>query len=540
MAVHGVAQDPKEAGLRAITPDVVKAQMEILAADWMEGRATGTRGELMAGDYIASMFRMYGITPYGDVPSQAGARRSPVLSLAERSYFQVIPLVEFTPGDDQQFSVVTTKGGGESAVDFAYLTDFSVRTGHVGLSVNAPVVFAGYGFTDAKSGYDDYKNLDVSGKVVIILAGFPGHQEEASPAYQKFHPEGRNALYAMERDKTSRAEKMGAAAIIMVRPGGNPFREWASTSAADAIKAPAERAYPIPTGTGRMALATDTLSGNMPLFTVSNRVVERLFAGTGTDLAAFEKKVAQAMQPLSMLLPGKSVRLRTTVRSKIITARNVLGYIEGEKKDEVIVVGGHYDHMGQSGGWIWNGADDNASGTVGVMTIARAFVATGKKPERSVIFAAWTGEEKGLLGSEYFVRTLSPATHVVINLNYDMIARDEAGDSLGNKAMMMYTEAWKEIRGVTENHLTAHQLDLDLSYRPLTSAGGGSDHAHFARKGIPVFYFMAAMHPDYHQPSDELSKVNWKKMTDIIRLGFLNTWEFANRGEPVLPTTGGL
>lgn len=536
------AQEEKEAGLKAIDHEVVRAQMDILAADWMEGRATGTKGEVMAGDYIASMFRLYGIEPYGDLhmpPPGRRGRPAPENGLfPARSYFQNIPLVEYSPGEEQQFSVVTISGGGESSADFAYLTDFSVRPGNVGLTVNAPVVFAGYGFADAKGGYDDYRKLDVNGKVVVMLAGFPGHREENSPAWLKFRPEGRSAQYALERDKILRAEKQGAAAIVMVRPGENPYSQWALTPGADAMKASSEQANPVPKATGRMALPGDTLTGNIPVFTVSPRVVERLFSGTGTDLAAFEKSVATTMQPLSRLLPGKSVRLKTTVHSRIINARNVLGFIEGENKEEVIVVGGHYDHMGQSEGFTWNGADDNASGTVGVMSIAKAFAATGKKPVRSVVFAAWTGEEKGLLGSEYFVRNLPEGTRVVINLNYDMIARDEAGDSLGNQAMMMYTEGWSDIRKVTEAHLTKYGIGLDLTFRPSSGGGGGSDHAHFARKGIPIFYFMAAMHPDYHQPSDELSKVNWNKMTNIIRLGFLNTWEFANRKEPVLPAGG--
>lgn len=535
------AQDPKDLGLQAISSGVVKAQMEILASDWMEGRAAGTRGEYMAGDYIASMFRLYGLKPYGDMipPVNPGRRMTglpPVPSSpGERCYFQVVPLVEYTPGNDQQFAVVSSAGGGEVSADFNYLTDFSVRTGNVGMTVEAPVVFAGYGFRDEKNGYDDFKKVDVAGKVVVIMAGFPGHRDDTSPAYKKFRPADRMAQYTLERDKNSRAEKLGAVALIIIRPGTHPQKEWALSPAAGDLEAPSERENPVPTATGRMVLPGDTLSGNLPVFTVSSRVVQHLLAGTGLDPEEFEKHTALTMLPDSRLLPGKSVRFRTSVNSRIINARNVLAFVEGENKEEVIVVGGHYDHMGKSEGWIWNGADDNASGTVGVMTIAKAFAATGRKPARSVIFAAWTAEEKGLLGSEYFVRTLSESTRVVINLNYDMIARDAEGDSLGNKASMMYTESWDDIRKVTAEHLSRYAIPLDLSYRPSATGGGGSDHAHFARKGIPIFYFMAAMHPDYHKPSDHLSKVNWDKMTNIIRVGFLNTWEFANRREPVLP-----
>ena len=213
-----------------------------------------------------------------------------------------------------------------------------------------------------------------------------------------------------------------------------------------------------------------------------------------------------------------------------------MGYIEGKNKDEYIVVGGHYDHLGKWDGWIWNGADDNASGTVGVMTIAKAFMATGKKPEKSIVLAAWTGEEKGLWGSKYFVQEAQKNNlNVLLNLNYDMIARNTEKDSLKNQASMVYTKAYSGIEELTIQNLDTYQINLDLNYRPAERPGGGSDHAPFAQAGIPVFYFMAAMHPDYHQPSDELDKVNWEKMTNIIRIGFLDSWELANSNKFLAP-----
>ncbi|MCF6359064.1 MAG: M20/M25/M40 family metallo-hydrolase, partial [Draconibacterium sp.] len=262
------------------------------------------------------------------------------------------------------------------------------------------------------------------------------------------------------------------------------------------------------------------------------RVANEIISGTGVDFEEFEKTVAEKMEPASQKLEGKSVAFKTSVKSEIVKARNVVGIIEGEKTDEFVVVGGHYDHLGKFDGWIWNGADDNGSGTVGVMTIAKAFKATGKKPEKSVIFAAWTGEEKGLFGSKYFVEQAQKNNmNIVLNLNYDMIARDPKIDTLKNKAAMTYTKANEGIEEITKKHIADNDINLDLSYRASEKPRGGSDHAPFAEAGIPIFYFMAAMHPDYHQPSDELDKVNWEKMLNIIRIGFLNTWEFANSDE---------
>ena len=337
----------------------------------------------------------------------------------------------------------------------------------------------------------------------------------------------------MERDKTVRLKDAGAIAVIQLNLEEDPTLGWSQN-----------QIYPVkgnyyesdkPLGSyynTRMSMPENVLGASIPSFTITQRVANEIILGTGLDIQAFEKLAAKEMKTASQILEGKSVAFKTTVNSEIVKARNVLGILEGEKKDEFIVVGGHYDHLGKHDGWIWNGADDNASGTVGVMTIAKAFMATGKKPEKSIIFAAWTGEEKGLFGSKYFVKEARKKDmNVVLNLNYDMIARNPGNDSLGNMAHMTYTKANYIIAETTKKNIEEYDINLDLDLRPSEKPRGGSDHAPFAKVGIPIFYFMAAMHPDYHQPSDELSKINWEKMTNIIRVGFLNTWEFANNDD---------
>jgi hypothetical protein len=510
--------------------------LEFLASDWTEGRAVGTKGEYIAGDYIASMFQVYGIQPFGDEVSTTPTRREWMAGIrpkAGKSYFQNFSLIQYEPGEEQTFSVISTAMNSEKAVNFGFKTDFNVRTGAVGQSAKAPVVFVGYGFQNKEKGYDDLKNINLSGKIVIVLAGFPGHKDTASVAYKKFAPEGRYAQYYMERNKTASLEKAGAIAIIQINPDSNPMLSWAQNQIYPVKGAHYEADKPLSSYYDiSMAMPTDSLTANIPTFTVTPRLANEIISGTGVNFVEFEKKVAEKMLPASKELSGKMIAFNTTVKSKIVKARNVLGYIEGEKKDEFIVVGGHYDHVGKYDGYIWNGADDNASGTVGVMTIAKAFMATGKKPEKSIIFAAWTGEEKGLFGSKYFVQqALKKNMNVVLNLNYDMIARDAERDTLKNMADMSYTKAYPGIEEITKKNIADYSINLDMGYRGSQSFGGGSDHAPFAQAGIPYFYFMAAMHPDYHQPSDELSKINWEKMTNIIRIGFLNTWEFANSDE---------
>jgi hypothetical protein len=537
----GLAQTEIEKGLQAITHEAVKGQLEFLASDWTEGRAVGTKGEYISADYIASMFQVYGVKPFGDEEINTLSRREMMAGLrpkSGKSYFQNFSLIQYEPGEEQTFSVISNGLNSEKSVDFGYKTDFNVRTGAVAQSAKAPVVFVGYGFADDEKGYNDFKKVNLSGKIAVVLAGFPGHKDTASVAYKKFAPEGRYARYYLERNKMQQLEKAGAIAIIQINPDSNPMLSWAQNQIYP-VKGSyyeADKALSSYYDTS-MAMPADSLTSNIPTFAVTPRLANEIISGTGVNFGEFEKTVAEKIMPASKELTGKIVSFKTTVKSEIVKARNVLGYIEGEKKEEFIVVGGHYDHLGKYDGYIWNGADDNASGTVGVMTIAKAFMATGKKPEKSIIFAAWTGEEKGLFGSKYFVQQAQKNNlNVVLNLNYDMIARDAENDSLKNKAGMVYTKANTGIAEITKKNLEEYRINLDLSYSPSEKPSGGSDHAPFAEVGIPIFYFMAAMHPDYHQPSDELSKINWEKMTNIIRLGFLNTWEFAN-SDAFLPIT---
>ncbi|MBN2572371.1 MAG: M28 family peptidase, partial [Ignavibacteriales bacterium] len=154
------------------------------------------------------------------------------------------------------------------------------------------------------------------------------------------------------------------------------------------------------------------------------------------------------------------------------------------------------------------------------------------KPKRTIIFALWTGEEKGLLGSRYYVQSLKDdVDKVVAYLNYDMISRDSEDDSLGVECSMTYTKAFSKFEEMTKSNIKNNDLKLDVNYRPSENPRGGSDHTPFAEKDVPIFYFMAGFHTEYHTPVDEVDKVNYNKMAEIIKVGFLNIWEIANMPE---------
>jgi len=218
--------------------------------------------------------------------------------------------------------------------------------------------------------------------------------------------------------------------------------------------------------------------------------------------------------------------------------RNVLGYIPGKNTDEVVIIGAHYDHLGthanNTNDSIYNGADDNASGTSAILQIAKAFAATEEKPERTVIFALWDGEEKGLLGSFHFVEDhlkylpipqINPIT-IKGYINCDMIGRNKDGDT---KHVAVFVSPEKPIFNEwIKNDIEKYSLNLTPEFRTMDEQAGGSDHMPFMMKGVPIIFYITDLHEDYHQPSDHTEKINFDKVTEIAKLSFLNLWNMAN------------
>ncbi len=541
--------NPVEKGLAAITKEAVQGQLEFLASDWTEGREATTKGEFMSADYIASMFKIWGLKPAGDdvMPSFAGRRTTtgqrPPVSIT-KSFFQNIPFLETEPGSGEQiFALIEKDGVTEKKYFFSAGTDFFLTPSSVGVEYTAPVVFVGYGFKSDVLGYDDFKGIDVKGKIIIRLSGLPGLNDDKSEAYKKLELGDIQKRMALTRGKNETAQKMGAIGVIEINTGGAAMgRGGRGGQLGQASNFPFrfnsafyEGDTPLRNGTHRISLPEDTLRLGLNTLNVSQKITTQLLKDSGIKIDEFEKNVSAKLKPASKELKGKYVYLKTSIKTKTVIGRNVVGMIEGENPNEVIVVGGHYDHMGMYQGYVWNGADDNASGTVGVMTIAKAVMATGIKPKKTIIFAAWTGEEKGLLGSKYFVEKFKPVQNIKLNLNYDMIARNVDADTAGVMVGIQYSEKYPILKEVVEKANENHKLGLKATFRASLRPTGGSDFSSFSAKDIPVYGFMAAMHPDYHQPTDHIDKVDYKKMTNIIKVGFLAIWEFANMDkiEPV-------
>lgn len=228
--------------------------------------------------------------------------------------------------------------------------------------------------------------------------------------------------------------------------------------------------------------------------------------------------------------PDSIAKLKQEVHQKL-SMRNVLGMIPGKNKNEYVIVGAHFDHLGidpaLDGDQIYNGADDNASGVSAVLQIARAFVASGQQPERNVIFAFWDGEEKGLLGSKYFVQTCTFLPQIKGYLNFDMIGRNNKPQQ-PKHVVYFYTASCPAFGDWLKEDIKKYDLQLEPDYRSWDNPVGGSDNGPFAKVNIPIIWYHTDGHPDYHQPSDHADRLNWDKIVEITKASYLNMWRMAN------------
>jgi hypothetical protein len=510
--------------LKTINESSLQGQLNFLASDWMEGRESETKGAFMAGDYIASMFQVFGLQPFGDMgyTFPLPGRRDPKPD-ARPSFFQKFNIVKYKLSDAQSLSLTNEVNEAHITKNFNYGIDYNLTGIEQDTEIDAPVVFVGYGIRSDSLKYNDYAKVNVKGKFILRLEGYPGFRDTASSSYRKLK------FSNLWKDKEKWAIEAGAIGIIHLTPYPNkdigkannlPFRYENGEIEADKIP---ERFYD-----KKAVLATDSFNRSLPEIRISARLQKEILSYLKIDIIDFEQDAKYNLKSYSKEINGLNIGLKSGVINELMSVRNVLGMIEGIDKNEFIVVGAHYDHLGKYNEYIFNGADDNGSGTVGMMSVAHAMMVTGQKPQKTIIFAAWTAEEKGLLGSEYFVKNFPGINRIAMGLNFDMIGRSSIKDTLRNKCGMNYSRAYQGFQDLSERNVQNYHLNLDIRYTNSERPLGGSDFSSFTEKGVPVISFMAAMHPDYHKPSDEVSRIEWIKMENIIKLGFLNINELAN------------
>jgi len=571
------APDKFKAGLEAITAKDTLAMLTYISSDLMEGRETGTRGYAQAAEYAASLFKMWGIKPAGDLPMMGGFRMGGPRNQApqtppEKTYFQEFAMKEVSDAQSA-ITIEVNKSGSVKSRTFHSGLDYQGGMGGMGGgtegTLTAPVVFVGYGLTEPSIAFDEIKGLNLKGKIVLLLSDAPGRDNPLSPLQAKKElkdkyfpaaPQGDQMAMMMRGggpqrfNKLVEIAKLGPAAIVQV---SNTGKDSAIFNALSMVRKPSDERPIINKPRRRLSIAGDTGSamggGNPQATSITREMANLLLEGTGQTIDDLKKKIESTMKPVSMDLPGAKMTIATTAKTALVRGINVLGVIEGSDpklKDEYFVVGGHYDHLGMWEEYIYNGADDNGSGSVGVLNIAKAMAASPVKPKRSIVFALWTGEEEGLLGSRYYVQNPAfPIEKTVGYLNYDMISRPYDAETLA-RTMRAYNvpgaeELVKKVRAplfvtasVTEGTPFAdiaremnQYIGLDLVFRtsPLGVGSGGSDHASFASVKLPFIYYMAGMPPDYHQTSDSVEKVSGDLIAKISQHGFLTVFAFADR-----------
>ncbi|MCP3693652.1 MAG: M20/M25/M40 family metallo-hydrolase [Planctomycetaceae bacterium] len=512
--------------------------VQYLADDEREGRGVGTKGLDMAADYIAKEFSKLGLKTdlYAGKPYQE---------------FSLVIKSEMGPAKENQLAL---QQKGSDATTLSLAKHFTPLAIGGSAKISAPLVFVGYGITAPKLKYDDYAGLDVKGKVVIILRKEP-QQNNPHSLFDGTNP-SRHALFVT---KVSNAFQHGAAAVILIndhqalsrnqqarqqswdravekivathqahakieKPDEKQkakYREEIQGQADNiqnlgaALKGDGDSLLPF-TGAG-----VDSKYRNMPVyFCLRSTIAPLIKQATKTDLVAIEKKIDETLEPQSTLLGDWTATGKAQVVAKRATVKNVIGVLEAEGPlaHETIIVGAHYDHLGMGGQgslapWtkeIHNGADDNASGTASLLEVAHRLAQPGFKPKRRIVFIAFSGEERGLLGSARYVREPRFSLEdTVAMVNMDMVGR-----LTENKLIIQGTQTADMMEGLIDKLNKTYEFDL--TKKP--GGMGPSDHQSFYLKGIPVLHMFTGLHSNYHRPSDDFNLLNLEGMDRITHM----------------------
>jgi hypothetical protein len=483
----------------------LKDYMYVLASDSLEGRETGEIGQKKAAKYIADFFLKNNLEPG-------------FLDKNGRSFFQPFGLLK---SQWKESSLVVKN------TSYQYLKDYYMQGSFKADIKNADVVFVGFGIETTN--YNDYKDKDVKNKVVLFFSGEPINSEGINLVTNK---KGNSSWANAWRKKVKLAKDKGALAAIMITGTDTPLFEQYAENISKWLEKPVI-GFPNDEENER----------SIPFFNISPKVGAALL-GIKNDKSLADFRTLNANGKTKKMKLSK-VTLKANRLEEEITSENVLGFIEGtDKKDEIVVITAHYDHLGKWGGKIYYGADDDASGTVSVMEIAQAFSEAkkaGKGPRRSILIMPVSGEEKGLLGSDYYTRNpVYPLEKTVCDLNIDMVGRLDA-DHKENEDYVYLIGADKLSTQLHELSEKANNTytNLELNYRYNDEEDPNrfyyrSDHYNFAKNGIPVIFYFNGTHDDYHQPTDTKEKILYNKMEKIARLVFFTAWEIANREEKLV------
>ncbi len=481
--------------LEQITADKVSSHINLLASDALLGRDTPSAGLDSAAAYIVSKFRKYGLQPVNG------------------SFLYPVPLIIKSLGTDNVLEI--DRAGIVQKLKIK--SQFIPFENSANDSATGTLLFAGYGITAPEYNYDDYEDVDAAGKIVLVMQHEPGEEDAASVFNGKDPTKYSSIVYKMEN-----AIQHGATGVLvitgplhhlMINPRGYP---WPSLS-----KIIPDDALPL--------ILKDKDEKALPIVHVGKEFMNMLF-GSVDSLKSLQAYMDHNMRPQSKEFPDIQVKMKTNIIETQIKSDNVIGLLPGsdpELKNEYLVIGAHYDHLGFSDehaegeDYIYNGADDNASGTAGVLLLAEAFVKAETSPKRSVLFMTFSGEEKGLFGSTAYARDPSvPLENTIAMLNLDMISRNHP-DTLQIRGAALSPDLTEIVKN--ENRSIGFELLLDKS-----KSVSGSDHVPFYNRNIPVIFFFTGTHDDYHTVRDNPDAIDADKAAQVIRLVFRTAWNIAN------------
>ncbi len=520
------AQDPAP-GRATIRAAELRRDVADLASDARRGRLTGTPENRATVELIRSRFERLGLAP----PAGDG-------------FLQPFDLIvpSLGPADANSFTV---HAPGEPPAPARLGSDYYPERFSAATAVRGPVTFVGFGISAPALGHDDYDGADVAGRIALVLAHEPAEYDPASPFDGTFLSDhARNVLKARE------AARRGASAILVVTDVHNH-------GGGRALAGRMDRAWPdAPRRPPRYELGVWVDASGIPAVRISPRLAARLLGETERGFERLAERAEEAA--FTPVASDVEVAVNVAVTRRRITLHNVVGLLAGsdpELREEWVIVGAHLDHEGARGARVYAGADDNASGVAGVLAIAAAAARgarDGARPRRSILFAAWNAEERGLLGSwSYVERPLAPLARTVATLNLDMIGRDEEVPARGGsrfRGLPVQSAAanrnavnvlgYSFSRDLRDAAAAADSLGLTVRFRYDDSRSNlvrRSDHWPFLARGVPALFIHTGLHPDYHTPGDRPDKLNYDKMARIVRWTHQLAWNLANAdGRPSL------
>jgi hypothetical protein len=503
-------------GFDSIKASDLRADLTFLASDALEGRMSLERGSEVAIQWIAAEFAKAGLKP-----------------LVGDSFLQPVPLVEYR--GDRELSSLTIMIAGKT--ETLHAPDAMGNYPNDG-TYAGPVVFAGFGITAPELDYDDYAGIDVHGKVVLVF----NHEPQEDDAKSIFNGKG-NTRYANVRAKMLNAARHGAVAML-VMPDPNHPQGMVRGRVDNAQTRPQTPRTPRPI----QAIAGEQ---SIPAFNIRANIGEELLRSTGKAPAQWQTSIDTTLKPVSAALADTTASL-TVVNAvrKQKDSYNVIGMMPGSDpalSAETIIISAHYDHDGlAANGAIYHGADDNGSGTVGVVALAKAFMKNPAKPKRSILFSVYAAEERGLLGAYYYAaHPLRPLATTRAVINFDMIGRNEAPSTQTNGLMEIAPDTSNELNIIGTKYSPDYRATvvksneyagLHLSYKwdedTVLSVLFRSDQYPFLMHDIPSMWWFTGFHPDYHQTTDTADRINYAKMEKILKLAYISGFDFADARNP--------